>query len=192
MEWPLCVIAERCILFGTDLMIHASLIGYFQDSIRCHIFVMGDCPIANQYAPEIGRIVSNYQPLGVKFIVWLEDQDKAWTPEKYKAAFKLPCMVQRDVGHKIAKKLGATVSPQAFVLVGGRVRYSGRIDDRYPKLGTLRQPTTFDLRENLSRVLNNRRNRTVNRTEAIGCELNFEQPAPTTKKSSAKKKKASH
>jgi hypothetical protein len=127
---------------------------------------MSDCPIANQFAPEIHRIVAAYPT--VEFRMVYEDAGDAERHAK-EYGFSAPVVVDRD--RSIAKRLGATITPEAVVTVGGEVRYRGRIDDRYYDLGKWRfQPTTQDLRDALDDVLAGRRVR-VAETKAIGCSI---------------------
>jgi hypothetical protein len=67
------------------------------------------------------------------------------------------------------KFVKATVTPEAAVVVGNRVAYRGRIDDRYVDLGLERpKATTHDLADAVSAVLAGRpiANPT---TQAVGC-----------------------
>ena len=37
--------------------------------VECRIFVLKDCPIANQFAPEIGRLAKQYSARGMKLVI---------------------------------------------------------------------------------------------------------------------------
>src|SRR5258708_33881879 len=57
----------------------------------------------------------------------------------------------RDPKHSLVKYAGATITPEAAVLAGGRLVYRGRIDDRYVELGVERPtPTRHDLADALA------------------------------------------
>jgi hypothetical protein len=65
----------------------------------------------------------------------------------------MPGVAILDSELKCAKRVGATITPEAVVLSpAGDVLYRGRIDDRYPKPGGKRResPTSFDLRDALA------------------------------------------
>ena len=131
----------------------------------CFLFVMTDCPIANQFAPEIQRIVADYPR--VEFRVVYED---AGDVERHAREYGLPGAM-RDERHELARRMGATITPEAVVTRGGAVVYRGRIDDRYYDLGKWKfQPTTHDLRDALDDVLAGRPVR-VAETKAIGCSI---------------------
>jgi hypothetical protein len=75
----------------------------------------------------------------------------------------------RDPRHALVRRVQASVTPEAAVVVEGTVRYRGRIDDRYVELGRERPaPTTHDLEDALTAVLSGR---PVARptTQAVGC-----------------------
>jgi protein-disulfide isomerase len=123
----------------------------------CVVFVAADCPIANASAPEVARIAAEYGKRGVSFLVAypvtdLSAADAAKHAKDY--AFGCPAALDRDLA--LARRLGATVTPEVVVMsAAGEVVYRGRIDDRYPKAGGKRRenPTTRDLRDALDAVL---------------------------------------
>ncbi len=131
----------------------------------CHLFVMTDCPIANQFAPEIGRIIGAYPQ--IEFRIVYEDGGDV---DRHAREYGFPSAL-RDEDHALARLLGATTTPEAIVTVDGAVRYRGRIDDRYYDLGKWRfQPTTRDLRDALEDILGGRHVR-VAETRAVGCSI---------------------
>jgi hypothetical protein len=125
------------------------------DRTVCLIFVLTDCPIANQYAPEIKRIVGDYQKRGVDFYLVDVDEELS-TRDAVKHAreygFQVPTLL--DPHKSSANRLKVTVSPEAVVWSKSKVQYRGRIDDLFPSLGIRRQrATVHDLRDALSAVL---------------------------------------
>jgi peroxiredoxin len=137
------------------------------------VFFSQDCPIANAYAPEIGRLYQEFQPRGVRWLV--VHSDPQVTPEaarRHAKEYELPCPVLLDPQQRLAREAGATRTPEAAVYSSQReLLYLGRIDDRYVGLGKRRpQPTTHDLRDALEAILAGRPVETP-RTEAIGCDL---------------------
>jgi hypothetical protein len=140
------------------------------------LFVTSDCPISNRYAPEVQRLCADYQKMGVTCTLVYEDAaiDPAAVRTHVEAfGYRgIPAVI--DAGHAIAATINATVTPQAVVVAaGGRVKYRGRIDNRYEELGKPRRVVTVhDLREALDDVL---AGRAVARpaTEAVGCLIPF-------------------
>ena len=137
------------------------------------IFTLPDCPIANAFAPEIIRLVADYAARGVGF--YLAHADRALTEDearKHAAEFAFPCPVLLDAQHALVRALGATKTPQAFVVsANGKTVYRGRINNLFADYGQRRQTVTqHDLRDALDAVL---AGKPVARptTEAIGCHI---------------------
>lgn len=137
----------------------------------CEIFVLKDCPIANQYAPEIARIVERYRAKGVRFTLVYEDSDITDAQAKQHGAdFHLKVPYLLDPEHALAKRLGVDTSPTA-VVQSGKVVYLGRIDDTFAALGKRRGASTqHDLRVALDSILAGESAPTP-RTQAVGCRL---------------------
>jgi len=138
-------------------------------------FLTHDCPISNRYAPEILRIVRDYQPRKVRFyLVYVDPAAGVPALEAHRREFGLsevPAVL--DARHALVAAVGASVTPEVAV-VGpqGHILYRGRIDDGYAALGKARrQVTRRDLRAALDAVLGGKKIATP-RTEAIGCYIN--------------------
>lgn len=140
------------------------------------IFVGTECPIANGYAPEIKRLHEEYAPRGVTLCVVYADPDLELEEAAHHAAeYGFPCPALLDPQLTLARRVGATVVPEAAVLVGKDVVYRGRIDDLYPAFGKRRpEPTQRELRAALDAVLAGRPVATP-RVPAIGCDIPFKQ-----------------
>jgi hypothetical protein len=136
------------------------------------IFTSTDCPISNRYAPEVRRIVTAFATNGVVFrLVYPNPAEEPAAIREHMAAFGYAGAIDalRDPEHALVKHVNATVTPEAVVVVDRRVRYRGRIDDRYVELGLERpSPTTHDLADALTAVL---AGRAVphETTQAVGC-----------------------
>lgn len=138
----------------------------------CQIFVLKDCPIANQYAPELQRIIKDYTPKGVQFTLIFEDPDVNLPKASEHArsfGYKIP--MTTDANHQLAKRYGVTVSPSVVLQDMKKVYYVGRIDDTYPSIGKRRpKATKHDLRDALDAFLAGRSVKKT-KTEAVGCRL---------------------
>lgn len=148
-------------------------LGTGASGVRVLVFVSNDCPIANRYAPEIRRIAREYGRRGVGFWVVhpLADETEASIRE-HTREYGLPGTVVRDPERRLVSLLGIRVTPEVAVVDGdGRLRYRGRIDDRYAALGQKRaRATRRDLCEALEAVLAGR-DVAEARTRAVGCVL---------------------
>jgi len=145
------------------------------------IFVSSDCPISNGYAPEIQRLCGAYGSKGARCSLVYEDQRiDAATVRKHLGEYRyagMPAVVDAD--RTVARRAGASVTPQAVVVDGtGKVRYRGRIDNFYAALGQPRQrATVHDLRDALDAVIAGRTVATPE-TEALGCFITSVKEAP--------------
>jgi hypothetical protein len=92
-------------------------------------------------------------------------------------AFSYVLPLALDTARALADRAQATVTPEAAVFDReGRLRYHGRIDDRYTDFGVDRPvPTTHDLDDALAAVLDGR---PVTRPHApaVGCAIVRPQP----------------
>jgi hypothetical protein len=135
------------------------------------IFLMHDCPIANSYAPEIGRIVRRYSSQGFTFyLVYVEQDIPTERIRKHMREFGLNAPAIQDTRRVLIGKTGATVTPEAAVITKeGKMVYRGRIDDRYLDFGKRRfAPQTRDLILALEAVQQGKPVKTA-RTKAVGC-----------------------
>ena len=120
------------------------------------IFLMHDCPVANSYAPEIGRTYQKYSRHGVAF--YLVHVDPDLTPQlarQHAREYQLPGVILLDPEHSITSLAGVTRVPEAAVFSReGRLVYRGRIDNLYAGFGKRRvAPTERDLHEALDALL---------------------------------------
>jgi hypothetical protein len=135
------------------------------------VFTRTDCPVSNRYAPELARLHARFAGRGVAFrLVYPGDEPTADAIRRHAREYGYPFASMRDPDLSFAGATGATVMPEAAVFdAGRRLRYLGRIDDRYISAGRARPaPTRRDLEEALDSILAERPV-SVDRTQAIGC-----------------------
>src|SRR4051812_14923636 len=136
------------------------------------LFTSTDCPISNRYAPEVRRIADAFGSKGVAFrLVYPNPSEDARAIREHMAAYSYMGIGEalRDPKLALARFAGATVTPEAVVVVGGKIAYRGRIDDRYVDLGRERPaPTRRDLFEALTAIIAGRP-APVATTQAVGC-----------------------
>ena len=139
---------------------------------ECLLFVLKDCPIANQYMPEVKRLKAQYSIAGIQFQMVFEDPGiDAAKIQKYFDDFEVSFPAIMDGDHRLARRLGASISPTAVLRSKGVVYYVGRIDDQYAAIGKRRpQPRTRDLRVAMDSFLAGKPVK-VRKTVAIGCRL---------------------
>lgn len=160
-------------LADTAGRLHDPLQGATTNRATVIIFTLPDCPIANAFAPEINRLAADYSARGIGFYLAHADRDLTVEAARQHAAdYAFRCPVLLDPLHALVRTLGATKTPQAFVIdATGTTVYRGRINNLFADYGTRRQTVTqHDLRNALDAVL---AGKPVSQpvTDAIGCHI---------------------
>ncbi len=135
------------------------------------LFIAHDCPISNSYAPELNRMIKQFSAQNVVFyLVYTEPELSPTAARTHLRQFGYSCSALFDRDLRLAKLVGATVTPEVAVLEpNGTRRYLGRIDDRYAGYGKRRiNVQSHDLRDALQSVVRGKAVRTPV-TTAIGC-----------------------
>ncbi len=137
------------------------------------VFVTSDCPISNFYATEIQQLCATYRADGVECTLVYEDvgiEDAAMRKHLAEYGYTEITAVS-DGDRTLARRWGASVTPQAVLVVAGQVQYRGRIDNRYEAFGKPRRVVTSrDLRDAIEAVLAGRPVANP-RTHALGCSI---------------------
>ncbi len=131
------------------------------------LFVSTDCPVSNRYVPEIARLEGEFARRNVVF--WLVYPNVGETIAVVREHQRSYAAGERgvvlDPQHRLVAMGGATVTPEAAVLVpdgtGARMAwrtvYHGRIDDRYVRIGLERpQAERHDLEMAIGAVLDHK------------------------------------
>jgi hypothetical protein len=138
------------------------------------LFTSTDCPISNRYAPEVRRIAEAFGSKGVVFrLVYPNPSEDAHAIREHMAAYGYAGVFEgvRDPKLALVNFVGATITPEAAVVAGGRVVYRGRIDDRFVDLGRERPaPTERDLFDALTAIVAGKPAPHATR-QAIGCYI---------------------
>src|SRR5688500_14465985 len=95
------------------------------------IFVAVQCPVSNAYNERMEKLAQDYKARGINVIGI--NSNVAESAEDVKAHAlnnRLSFPVLKDTGNKIADRLGASVTPEAYFLdAGNKLVYRGRIDN---------------------------------------------------------------
>ncbi len=144
------------------------------------VFLSVECPISNGYLPALSRMAEEYAERGVR-VVGLNPNNGQTLAQlaEHREEFSVEIPVLKDHGALAAEKLGVTTCPEVCLLDAvGRLRYRGRIDDRYVRRGggskTIHQS---DLVIALEQLLAGEEIATP-LTEAIGCPIAREPGTP--------------
>jgi len=133
-------------------------------------FLGTECPLAKLYGPRLEQLWRQYGPRGVAFLaVNSNAHDSPEEIARYAQTHGITFPVLKDQDHRVADQLGASRTPEVFVLDRQRtVRYSGRIDDQYGVGYSRERPGRTDLAAAIDDVLAGREV-TTPKTDAIGC-----------------------
>lgn len=95
------------------------------------MFVSAQCPVSNAYNDRMIQLFRDYSPRGVQFIfVNANFNETVAEIESHRRASGFPFPVYRDPDSVAADRLGATVTPEAFLFDSeGKLLYRGHIDD---------------------------------------------------------------
>src|SRR5437763_3066611 len=115
------------------------------------IFIATRCPVSNAYNDRMEKLAQDYKAKGINVIGINSNNIEPAAEVKSHAAEKhLTFAILKDDGNKIADRLGATRTPEAYVInAGGKLVYHGRIDNSQNTANI----TANDLREALDELL---------------------------------------
>ena len=134
-------------------------------------FFAPECPLSQNYTLPIQEIRTQFPSDSLLFLGifpgdFEADTAYTWFAKKYAVSYPL----LRDPENIFTDRLGATITPEVFVLDRkGKILYNGAIDNWAFDLGKKRQVVTEKyLIEALTAVIENREIR-IKKTKAIGC-----------------------
>src|SRR3989442_13844945 len=95
------------------------------------IFIATKCPVSNAYNDRMEKLAQDYKAKGINVIGINSNNTEPSSEVKSHAAEKhLTFTILKDDGNKIADRLGANHTPEAYVIdAGGKLVYHGRIDN---------------------------------------------------------------
>lgn len=132
------------------------------------IFIAVQCPVSNAYNERMEQLAQDYKAKGINVIgINSNVAEDAAAVKAHAAEHKLTFTILKDPGNKIADKLGAVVTPEAYFLdASGKLLYHGRIDNAR----NAAQLETSDLRNALDAAL---ADKPIEKTEAkaFGCTI---------------------
>lgn len=132
------------------------------------IFIATKCPVSNAYNDRMEKLALDYKASGINVIGINSNNTEPSAEVKAHAAEKhLTFTVLKDDGNKIADRLGASHTPEAYVLdATGKLVYHGRIDNAQNPANI----SSNDLRNALDELL---AGKTISKTgaAAFGCSI---------------------
>lgn len=95
------------------------------------LFISVQCPVSNAYNERMEKLAQDYKAKGIAVIgINSNVAEDAASAKAHAAENKLSFPILKDPGNKIADRLGAQVTPEAYFLdAGNKLVYHGRIDN---------------------------------------------------------------
>jgi peroxiredoxin len=132
------------------------------------IFISVQCPVSNGYNERMEKLAQDYKARGINVVGINSNVTEPVAAVKAHAADKhFTFTVLKDDGNKIADRLGATRTPEAYVIdAGGKLVYHGRIDNSQNTANI----TANDLRDALDQLISGK---AITKTggAAFGCSI---------------------
>jgi len=132
------------------------------------IFISVQCPVSNAYNERMEQLAQDYKAKGIAVIgINSNVAEDAAAVKAHATEHKLSFPILKDPGNKIADRLGASVTPEAYFLdANNKLLYHGRIDNSR----NAAQVESNDLRNALDSALSGK---AVEKTEAkaFGCSI---------------------
>ncbi len=132
------------------------------------LFIAVQCPVSNAYNERMEKLAADYKAKGIAVIgINSNVKEDAEAVKAHAAENKLTFPILKDPGNKIADKLGASVTPEAyFIAADNKLLYHGRIDNSR----NAAQIETTDLRNALDAAL---AGKAIDKPEAkaFGCTI---------------------
>jgi peroxiredoxin len=115
------------------------------------IFISVQCPVSNAYNERMEKLAQDYKPRGINVIgINANNTEPADVVKAHASEKHLTFTILKDPGNKIADRLGAKATPEAyFIDASGKLVYHGRIDNSKEPAGI----NSNDLRDALDAAL---------------------------------------
>jgi peroxiredoxin len=115
------------------------------------IFIATKCPVSNAYNDRMEKLAEDYKAKGINVIgINANNTEPAAEVKSHAAEKGLKFTILKDDGNRVADRLGANHTPEAYVIdASGRLVYHGRIDNAQNPANI----TSNDLRDALDAIL---------------------------------------
>jgi peroxiredoxin len=132
------------------------------------IFIAVQCPVSNAYNERMEKLAMDYSVKGINVVgINSNNTENAATVKNHAAEKHLTFTILKDPGNKIADRLGASKTPEAYFLdASNKLLYHGRIDNSKEESGV----NSSELRDALDATL---AGKPVEKTTAtaFGCSI---------------------
>ena len=149
----------------------------FTENVDCRgaavVFLSLECPISNSYLPLLKKLAARYRRSRIAFYGVIADPGVSRAEStRHRDDFGITFPVVFDASSDLRRLLRPTHTPQVFILSRhGAMLYSGRIDNRYSRVGRRRDEASIHDFKNALDAIVAGREVDVAVTEPVGCLL---------------------
>jgi hypothetical protein len=138
------------------------------------MFIAPDCPLSQSYAYTFRQLLDSFSQNFDGYLVLSGNDYSISEQALFEDSFSFGTPLILDENYQLAQFLGATVTPEVFMLDSTKqVLYSGKIDNWAIGLARKKiRADSFYLRWAMQDFLNNKPI-TIKRTEPVGCVLEY-------------------
>ena len=140
------------------------------------MFTCNHCPYVQAYEDRLIKLQSDFKDKGISFVAINSNDENNYPQDSFENMIKRAkekssnFSYLRDKTQEVARRFGATRTPEVFVFDKERIlRYHGEIDDNWKELDKV---TKHTLREALDALLSNKPV-SEPETHAIGCTVKW-------------------
>lgn len=133
------------------------------------VFLSPGCPLSQKYTHTLNTLAEEFKGKAKFYGVFAEGDPVPAEYKKFKKKYGIRFRLLVDKEKKLVKALGATVTPECFVVSEEKLVYHGAIDDWAVSLGkTKAKPTADHARNALQSALSGKRP-AIEYSKPIGC-----------------------
>jgi peroxiredoxin len=136
-------------------------------------FLSPECPLCQSYSLNVKQLKSQFESKGFRFFGIVSGSYFSKTQVKdFIKEYKLSIPIYMDRKAAFAKQLGATITPEVFVLGKSQeTLYSGRIDNWAYELGRKRKVITEHNLLDALHAIDKKQKIKTTKTKAVGCYI---------------------
>ena len=136
------------------------------------VFLSPECPLCQGYSPVLNALQKKFSSAVTLVGVFPGKAYGDSTFEAFRNKYHIAFRLVKDRDMALVKHLGATTTPEAFLIKGGQTLYHGAIDNKAISLGQSRLQTTQKYLEDALSEAEAGRAVAVKKTQPVGCLIN--------------------
>jgi peroxiredoxin len=147
-----------------------------KDSFTVYVFLLDECRICQEEAPELNKISDLAKESGIGFAGYFPNHSTTEQGmEKFSKKYKVRYMIQTDHEKTIAKQFQATVLPECVVYNEStkEIIYRGAVNNRFYAPGKRRSSITQNYLKDVIFAIQSGNTPSFQQTEPIGCFINY-------------------